>query len=147
MNYKRRSPKMGGEFVTRSDDSYLTNQWIIPYNPSLLLKFQSHINVEYVIDDKLMKYLFGYITKGDDFCLVEKMLRRKFDENGLEIPIDEIYEYINCRYVTGQSACWELYGFARVWSYPPVENLPIHLENQQYVVYTKISASAIINPN
>ena len=40
--YKRRE----NDRVVQKGDINLDNHWIVPYNPLLLLKYQSHINVE-----------------------------------------------------------------------------------------------------
>jgi hypothetical protein len=42
------------------------NKYVVPYNPYLLKHFQSHINVEYIAFASSMKYLFKYVTKGND---------------------------------------------------------------------------------
>ncbi|GLT72836.1 hypothetical protein SLA2020_447350 [Shorea laevis] len=44
----------------------LDNRWVVPYNPYLLAKFDSHINVEICSTIKAMKYLYKYIYKGHD---------------------------------------------------------------------------------
>ena len=42
----------------------INNQWIVPYNPVLLLKYQCHLNVEYCASIKGVKYLYKYVYKG-----------------------------------------------------------------------------------
>lgn len=39
----------------------VTNQWVVPYNPALLLKYNCHINVEVVTAEYAIKYLFKYV--------------------------------------------------------------------------------------
>jgi hypothetical protein len=75
----------------------LDNRWIVPYNMSLLKKFQAHINVEWCNKTNLLKYLFKYLAKGHD------MARARFhsmrESAGSESTgINEIEEYVKCRY-------------------------------------------------
>jgi hypothetical protein len=42
------------------------DNWVVPYNPWLLLKFGSHINVEICSSVKSIKYIFKYVFKGHD---------------------------------------------------------------------------------
>lgn len=39
----------------------MDKSWVVLYNPALLLKYLSHINVEVV---HVVNYIFKYITKG-----------------------------------------------------------------------------------
>ena len=41
--------------------------------------------------------------------------------------IDEIKEYLGCRYICEQDAIWRLHGFDIHYHCPPVERLPVHL--------------------
>ncbi|XP_065684594.1 uncharacterized protein LOC136096905 [Hydra vulgaris] len=42
------------------------NRWVVPYNPWLSKKYQTHINVEACMSVKAVKYLYKYIYKGHD---------------------------------------------------------------------------------
>ncbi|XP_072078076.1 uncharacterized protein [Arachis hypogaea] len=44
----------------------LDNCYIVPYNPSLVLKYGCHINMEHTCQTSAIKYLFKYIHKGND---------------------------------------------------------------------------------
>ena len=39
------------------------NRWIVTYNPYLLAKYESHINVEAVSKVHVVKYIYKYIFK------------------------------------------------------------------------------------
>jgi hypothetical protein len=63
--YRRRSPVDGGTvFEFGRDKIPLDNGWVVPYNPTLLMKFRAHINVEICSTVKAIKYLHKYIFKG-----------------------------------------------------------------------------------
>ncbi|KAG2659831.1 hypothetical protein PVAP13_1KG278905 [Panicum virgatum] len=105
----------------------LDNRWVVPYNPYLLKKFQAHIN-----------YLFKYVTKGPD-C--SKAYLQKI-RNGEEVPLDketqtrnEVKEYLDCRYICEQDACWCVFGFDIHRHYPAVERMPIHLPDENNILY------------
>ena len=44
----------------------IDNSWVVPYNPVLMMKYNAHINVELVASIAGIKYLFKYISKGND---------------------------------------------------------------------------------
>lgn len=104
----------------------VSNRFVVPYNPYLLMKYNAHINVEVCNTVTAVKYLYKYIYKGYDRALVEM--------HGL----DEIARYENCRYVSSIEAFWRMKeNFSMHGRYPHVERLPVHLENQQNVVFKK----------
>ncbi|XP_030045299.1 LOW QUALITY PROTEIN: uncharacterized protein LOC115459634 [Microcaecilia unicolor] len=60
--YRRRDNDVG----TLLNGKFINNTWVVPYNPFLLLKYNSHINVEVCASIKSVKYLFKYVLKGHD---------------------------------------------------------------------------------
>ena len=68
-------------------------------NPVLSYRYDSHINVEIVHSTKCVKYLYKYITKGQDRAIFS------LNEN------DEVDTFINVRYISASEAFWGIYGF------------------------------------
>jgi hypothetical protein len=78
----------------------LDNRWIVPYNMSLLKKFQAHINVEWCNKTNLLKYLFKYLAKGHD--MARARFHSMYQSTGSESTgRNEIDEYVKCRYIHG----------------------------------------------
>ena len=72
--YRRRTPEQGGYTTEKKclgQTVHLSNKWVVPHNPWLLLKYQCHINVEYVNTVQSVKYIYKYVLKGPDKCNVE----------------------------------------------------------------------------
>lgn len=44
----------------------MDNRWVVPFSPKLLLKYNSHINVEVCSSIKAVKYIMKYPIKGHD---------------------------------------------------------------------------------
>jgi len=57
--YKRRNT----DIHVRRNNCNIKNEWVVPYNITLLKKYQAHINVEYVNQSRLLKYLCKYVNK------------------------------------------------------------------------------------
>ncbi|GAA0172856.1 hypothetical protein LIER_26593 [Lithospermum erythrorhizon] len=92
----------------------LDNRWVIPYNASLLVEFDCHINVEICCDIRVVKYLYKYIHKGHDkvsFLIAP-------DNSGSNI--DEISDFQNARWVSPVEATWRIYGFPLSGMFPSV---------------------------
>ncbi|XP_028758138.1 uncharacterized protein LOC114717208 [Neltuma alba] len=112
----------------------LDNRYIVPYNPTLLLKFQAHINVEKCNQSTAIKYLFKYISKGND-RVIASIYDGNQESNGVRV-VDEVQQYYNFRYISACEAAWRIFAFDIHHRYPAVERLSFHLPNQQYVVYS-----------
>lgn len=69
------------------------NRWVVPYNPFLAAKYNSHINVEIANSVATVKYIHKYIFKGPDRAAV------RIGANN-ESYIDEITDYLDGRYGT-----------------------------------------------
>jgi hypothetical protein len=86
--------------------------------------------VEYVNKSRVLKYLCKYVNKGPGQAKVISERIKK----GIEPPInddtnniDEVKEYLDCRYICELDALWRLLGFEIHYHWPPVERLPVHL--------------------
>ncbi|GJY55913.1 DNA helicase PIF1, ATP-dependent [Tanacetum coccineum] len=116
--------KGDGNTITKSETD-LHNGYVVPYNPGLLRRYQSHINVEWCNQIGSIKYLFKYINKGPD--------RVTAAVDGEEV--DEIKDFYDCRYLSACEAAWRIYGFDIHYRTPPVERLPFHLQDEQSVIF------------
>ena len=123
----------------------LDNGWVVPNNMFFLEKYQAHINVEWYNKRIFIKYLFKYVTKGPDRgkVYIERI------RNGESAPYDEqtktineVKEYLDCRYICEQDACWRIFGFDIHRHYPAVERLPVHLPDDNCIVYDANAAIA-----
>ena len=110
----------------------LDNRYIVPYNPTLLLLFEGHINVEKCNHSNAIKYLFKYISKGHDRAIAAIY---RSDPPTKDVEIDEIKQYYNCRYISSCEGSWRIFGYDIHKRHPAVQRLSFHLPNQQTIVY------------
>ena len=138
--------KGGTLFRRRNDNRFAqlpsykaSNNWIVAFNPYLLLKFKAHINLEMVRSMFAnIKYLYKYIYKGSDVAL----MRLKMAETD-----DEIETYECLKYVNATRAFYNIYSFPIQERFPSVLTLPVHEENKQNVVFIPGSEeNRIVNP-
>ncbi|XP_076889232.1 uncharacterized protein LOC143539928 [Bidens hawaiensis] len=118
-------------FVEKS--SVMDNTSVVPYNKTLLKRYQAHINVEWCNQAGSIKYLFKYIYKGHDrasVCFVPINQENQNKEN-----IDEIKDYYSCRYISACEASWRIFSYDIHYRTPSVVRLPFHLPGQQQVIY------------
>lgn len=103
--YRRRD---NGRTATKNGHT-IDNRFIIPSNIDLLVKYGAHINVEWCIKDRFLKYLFKYMNKGPGMALVmikEASRSSSGDgEDGAEPTTDETASYLKYRYVSASEAC------------------------------------------
>ena len=134
-HYRRREPNSApGPVITKiKHGEYMTvdNQWVVPYNPYLLLRYDAHINVEAVGSVEAVKYLYKYIHKGPDRIMVA-VGENKEERN---IAADEIQRFEVGRYMSASEACWRVFEYNVQKKSPNVEVLQIHLENEQQIIF------------
>jgi len=122
--YRRRSPEDRGNTGTTKSGIPVDNRSVVPYNAYLLLKYRCHINVQYVVSVASIKYLFKYNFKGEDLLTIGSL-----DTN------NEVDVYLTKRYISSISAAWNLFEFNMQEVKPPVTQLALHLEKNQYTIY------------
>jgi hypothetical protein len=88
--------------VVEVRNSKLDNMWVVTFNPSLLMLYNCHINVEICSSIKAVKYVYKYIYKGPDGSsyLVDK------SDNGDKVVIDEIKRFRDARCGTPLEAAY-----------------------------------------
>jgi hypothetical protein len=127
--YKRRDDGQ----VVEVRNAKLDNRWVVPFNPSLLMLYNCHINVEICSSIKAMKYMYKYIYRGPDGTSysVDK------SKNGDKVVIDEIKWFKDARCITPLEVAYRLYGFSLYQMYPPVLQLTVHLPGMHMVAYNE----------
>jgi hypothetical protein len=94
----------------RRIQAHLGNAFVVPNNPAMTLEFDAHINVEIVNTDptapptpQLFKYVMNYIFKGGDRIVAGVDWEHR--------QLDEIKQYVDCRYVSSYEAHWRIMEF------------------------------------
>ncbi|XP_035845357.1 uncharacterized protein LOC118491583 [Helianthus annuus] len=120
----------------------LDNRFVVPYKALLLKRYQCHINVEWCNQTGSIKYLFKYINKGPDRVTASVFQVNKTNEVGPitdtqlnKTKVDEVKEYLDCRYICACEAAWRIFKFDRHYRYPAVKVLSFHCEDGQSIVY------------
>jgi len=123
------------------------DEWVVPYNPYLSLKYKAHINVEICNSLMSVKYLYKYVFKGHDKLSVTLVTDDSLTHLQLRTPeeererannavrIDEVKQFVESRYVSCCEAMWRLNGFHMSGIDPNVIRLQIHLPDQQMLTY------------
>ncbi|KAI9121435.1 hypothetical protein K1719_008468 [Acacia pycnantha] len=128
--YRRRND---GRTVSRKGVK-LDNRFVVPYIARLLKLFCGHLNIEKTNQLRAIKYLFKYISKGNDRVIAG--IYNNNDSLGSQQSFDEVSHYLNCRYVSSCEALWRIFGFEIHHRHPPVERLAIRL-NKESIYYTQ----------
>jgi len=127
--YRRRDDGVS----VKKGQSFADNRYVVPYNRTLLLKYNAHINVEWCNQYRSIKYLFKYVNKGHD--RVTANFYSGGSKNGKADCYDEIKVYYDCRYLSACEAAWRIYSFDIHFREPSVERLNYHLENEHSITY------------
>ncbi|XP_058775845.1 uncharacterized protein LOC131650132 [Vicia villosa] len=117
----------------------IDNRFVVPYIAKLFLKYIARINMEWCNQSTSVKYLYKYINKGYDRIIVAIIMNQ--DGTALQHDIiDEIKQYIDCRYVSLSKAAWRIHAFPIHGRKPAVERLHFHAEGQNSLFFTDVSS-------
>lgn len=107
---------------------------VVPQNPSLLLKYEAHINVEGCNQSTSIKYLFKYINKIYDRIsfVIESSDDITFGEKK---NIDEIKKYLDCQYISPSETCWRIFSYSIHDRKLVVKRLFFHMEGENFVYF------------
>lgn len=127
--YRRRADPRGAYRIKAKNNDMvrIDNTWVVPYNPYLLKRFRSHINVEVCRGVDVIKYITKYIYKGPDRASMRSKVA------------DEVDLYLDARYVGASEAVWRLLRFPLHQEWPPVTALHVH-EPARHLVYYNSNA-------
>jgi len=89
--------------------------------------------VEICSSIRSVKYLYKYVYKGPDRVIIS--IKDSQDSQNSQNSHDEIANYLNARYVSASESCWRLFEFELQKRSHKVECLPVHLSNQQLVIF------------
>ena len=126
LKYRRRPGDNGRSVKVMNVD--VDNRWVFPYNPWLLLKYGAHINLEACMPIKSVKNICTstYVYKGYDCIQLE------FSE---KLNHDEIWTFVDARYVSVPEAAWRLFEFPMHNQSHTIVRLAVHLLDQQNIYF------------
>ncbi|XP_062202028.1 uncharacterized protein LOC133904555 [Phragmites australis] len=131
-----RYARLKNGLTTKKNGIDIDNQFVVPHNVDLLVKYQAHINVERVNRDGLEKYMFKYFSKGF-YCSKVGLSRRRSSVESSVPVIDEIRDYLECKCVTPNDADWCLLQFDIHHTGHAVERLHCPLPFENSIVFTE----------
>ncbi len=99
-------------FVETKDRVQLDNRWVISYNIALIIKYNTHINVEICTSVLAVQYLYKYVYKGHDRAIIA-LSQKDYISNHQTLPkselINEIKIYLDARYVSASESIWRIF--------------------------------------
>lgn len=104
------------------------DRFVVPYSPNALRTFKCHINVEPCTAAHTVKYMHSYMNKGCDWTTLAV-------EAVGDNMRNEFYEYQRLRHVGFAEAFLRMTDMDFSVNEPAVTRIPIHLENEQSVVF------------
>ena len=118
-------------------DYQVDNTWVVPYNPWLSLKYDSHINLEYCASITSVKYIFKYVYKGHDCGNIEFKTGtyQQLEGDVPRLEWDEITNHLDTRYVSAPEASWRIFKFPLTDRSHSIQRLAVHLPLKQSVFF------------
>ena len=86
----------------------------------------------------LSSTFFKYVTKGADCSKIYLERVRNAEDAPYDKEtrtVNEVKEYLDCRYICEQDACWRVFGFDIHRHFPAVERMPVHLPNENFITF------------
>ena len=85
--------------IRRNGKDYtVDSSWVVPHPPALVLRFNSHINLEVCVSSSGVKYLTGYFHKGSDRQMVKTQVEGE--------QVNEVKEYVDHRVMCANMRQW-----------------------------------------
>ena len=135
--YRRRSPENGGNTaikMLKGKEIVVDNSTVVPYNSFLSLKFDGHINIEFLESVVAVKYVYKYITKGPDRCIMSKKISDGSEVVG-EKQVNEVEQFVDARYLGASESAMKIFRFPVHYRSHNVEKLPCHLPGEQSILF------------
>ena len=106
------------------------NRYVVSYNIVLLTQFMSHFNIEAVGSPVVIRYLFKYLFKDDEYANVSVSAK-----DGEKNKTDECMSYLTGIHIGSLEAIGYLLGTKMRYIDPSVTRLDVHLAGQQRLYY------------
>jgi hypothetical protein len=103
--------------------------WVVLYIPSLLLYINCYIHIDVCSNVTVFIYLYKYLFKGPDQARFR--FETATDRSISAIVDDEFYDYISSCYLLSSEAVYRILSFNITSKRPPIQCLPVYLENTQ----------------
>ena len=136
--YRRRGPTNGGRTTTKlvkGKPVVVDNSCVVPYNSYLSRKYNAHINIEFVGSVVAVKYIYKYITKGPDRCMMST--KPEGTKNMEPEQINEVEQFVDARYLGASESVLKILRFSVHYRSHGVDKLPCHLPGEQSVFFNE----------
>jgi hypothetical protein len=111
----------------------LTDANVVAYNPYLSLRFNAHINVEWIGSQQCLDYIYKYIMKGSELAYVR--LKSRGRETGV-VEFDE-WQGAKACYRSAQEAVDRIYSHTQIYKSHTVRCLYVHQPADAVVVFNE----------